>query len=130
MLAFNQSLNVKCNTLLRSLEVSGRDLHKSPPYVVDMKKLLSTTIKSPFFSEVVVIFSDVNDTWGPRELEGPLREMYGTREFKVSFCLEASDEVVTKKLRQLTLQTARAVELGCYDFLPSPPLVFSHTLAD
>ena len=129
MLAFNQSLNVKCNTLLRSLEVSGRDLHKSPPYVVNMKKLLST-IKSSFFSEVVVIFSDVNDTWGPRELEGPLREMYGTREFKVSFCLEASDEVVTKKLRQLTSQTARAVESGCYDFLPSPPLVFSYTLAD
>ena len=30
-------------------------------------------------------------------------------------------------LRQLTLETKKAVALGRYDFLPCPPLVFSRT---
>ena len=128
LLANNESLNASHNTALQRLEVFGRDICDSPPHARTLIELLST-ITSPAFSEVVVLFIGNENTLRVRELEEKLREMYEVRKLQVSFCMLAPDHLVEEKLRQLALETAEVVQSGCYSFLPSPPSVFSHTLS-
>ena len=92
-----------------------------------IKELLST-IKSPAFSEIVVVFSEqgVYWTWGlPLTL---FREMYEIKEFRLAFCLEAPEESRVQDVRQLASRTRVEVAKGTFDFLPSPPSVFSRTV--
>ena len=44
------------------------------------------------------------------------------------FCLEAVETSRAEGHRDLALVTKEAVTAGLYDFLPSPPLVFSRTI--
>jgi hypothetical protein len=77
------------------------------------------------FSEVVVLFDELDVRWPSRDLNEVLREMYKIKRFRVAFRLETLGELGTPSLHQLTLDTRAAVARGAYDFLPSPPLVFS-----
>ena len=97
-------------------------------FVLDMERFLSTIV-SPVFSEIVIVFSEL-DVFRARPLEPILRELYRTKEFRVAFCLETLEELRAESLRKLTLDTGAAVRAGLYDFLPCPPLVFSRTMAD
>jgi hypothetical protein len=56
-----------------------------------------------------------------------LHEMYDIKKFRVAFCLQALEKFMAQGLHELTLNTKRAAELGVYNFLPCPPLVFART---
>jgi hypothetical protein len=92
-----------------------------------MERLLSTII-SPVFSEIVIIFSGSDVYRPPETLASVIREFCGTRELRVAFCLETSKESEVEGLRKLTLETERTAAAGLYDFLPCPPLVFSRAV--
>ena len=124
---FPESLDLSCNTVLRSLEVLGSLVAKSPEHARTFREFLST-IASPAFSEVVVVFHELDVRWPPRGLNEGLREMYKIKRFRVAFCLEALEELRVPNLHQLTLDTRAAAEGGAYDFLPSSPLVFFRTV--
>jgi len=92
------------------------------PYLV--KDLLST-ITSPVFSEIVVVFSTKGLYHSPRGFASTLHEMYRIRQFKAAFCLETLGGSTVGDLHALVLKTRAAVVEGTYDFLPCPPSVFS-----
>lgn len=127
LLVLSQRLNLSCNTALRSLEVSGSFIVESPKHARTIRELLST-ITSPAFSEVIIVFYEPDVRWPPRGLNEVLREMYKVKGFRVGFCLKTLDELRVPSLHQLTLDTRAAVVRGTYDFLPFPPSVFSRTV--
>ena len=123
--AYPQSFDFSCNTALQSLEVL---LHPivSPlqKYTRTIKELLSTII-SPAFSEIVVVFSE-RQVYDPSDsLTQVLHEIYEIKKFRLAFCLEALEELRAPSLHHLTLRTRAAAAAGTYDFLPCPPSVFS-----
>jgi len=77
------------------------------------------------FSEIVVIFSEQERTQPPRGLVGALREIYKIRKFRLAFYLETTEQIRVANFRALRVATHREVEKGSYNFLPSPPVVFS-----
>ena len=90
-----------------------------------MERLLST-ITSLAFSEIVVSLAP----WGIHRvgpLEPALRELYRTKEFTVTFCLEISNWTGLEEDR-LILGMKKTFGTGLYDFLPCPPLVFSRAV--
>lgn len=119
-----QPLDLSCNTILRSLEVKVSLIAESSKHARTIRDLLST-ITSPAFSEVVVVFCEMDVRWPPRGLNEVLREMYKIKRFRVAFCLETQEELRAQGLHQLSVGTGATVAGGAYDFLPSPPLVFS-----
>jgi len=96
-----------------------------------------STIKSPVFSEVVVVYRDY-DIHGlpsaaitagtPRSyyvLFAALREMNNVRPFHMVLCADVWDRVVVDAVRALEQAvTAERVKVGFGDF-PSEPLVIS-----
>jgi len=96
-------------------------------HVVETVGRFLSTIDSPAFSELVVVFSEVYARRPPRGLGQVLRGLYRIKSFRLAFCLETLEEFVEPALRQLTLETKAAVASGMYDFLPCPPLVFART---
>ena len=58
-----------------------------------------------------------------------IRYFYELKEFKVAFCLEASERSRVEELHALKVDTEKAVAAGLYDFLPCPSLVFSRAAA-
>ena len=102
-------------------------VHTSPSFAHPVKRRLST-ITSPVFAEIVVVFSAREVHYPPRVVASILREMYEIKEFKVAFCLEAPEELRTSKSHCLALEIRDAVVAGAYDFLPCPPVVFSRTV--
>lgn len=119
-----QPLDLSCNTVLRSLEVKGSLIAESSKHARTIRDLLST-ITSPAFSEVVVVFYELDVRWPPRGLNEVLREMYKIKRFRVAFCLETQEELRAQGLHRLTMDTGAAAAGGAYEFLPSPPSVFS-----
>lgn len=125
-----QDSDLSSVTTLRSIEVR---IPPGRPKVLQaslckVKQILST-IASPVFSEVVIILRQL-DIPGTEPLAAVLRELYGVKEFRVAFCLEIVEELRVKDQRTLTLEMRNAVRTGLYDFLPSPPLVFSRHIAE
>jgi len=110
------------NTVLRSLEVQASSA------IRPILEGLLSTIASPVFSEIVVVFSADDVCWPPCGLAEMLHEMYEIREFRVAFCLEA-EEIRASNLRTLKSATQADVANGSYDFLPGPPVIFSRNLA-
>ena len=109
-------------TALRSLEISGPSLLYANQAFY--------TITSPVFSEVVVIFSGRETDSRSSDVSYRLRDLYRIREFSVRFFLEAFGSpaaIRDESQRKLTLETEEAVAKGLYDFLPSPPLIFTRT---
>ena len=87
-----------------------------------------SSIVSPVFSEIVFVFAD--DIYHPPEvLASVIRDFYGIKEFRMAFCLEASERSRAEELHALRVDTEKAAAAGLYDFLPCPPLVFSRTVA-
>ena len=95
-------------------------------YIHAIKTLLST-ITSPEFSEVVVIFPEGGFRRVPERLVSVLREMYEIKKFRVAFCLELAERRMPYAHR-LTLEVEEGVAAGIYDFLPCPPSVFFRTM--
>lgn len=127
--AFHQLCDLSRNTALRSLELMGSLISNSPKHartIKEVKQLLST-ITSPTFSEIVVVFSESDAHWMPRGLGEALRDMHDIKKFRVAFCLETLGGFMAPSLRELTLETKRTTALGTYDFLPCPPVVFART---
>lgn len=124
---FPQDFNFSCNTALRSLEFQGLTMSWSRTYARTIKELLST-ITSPAFSEIVVVFPRMETPWPPPVLVEALREMCVIKEFRVAFCLETSEMLGAPGLHHMTLETMAAAAGGTFDFLPCPPLVFSRTV--
>ena len=89
---------------------------------------LFSTIVSPEFSELVVVFSEGEAHCPSGDLACALREMHEIKEFRVLFCLETLEELRVSSLHRLTLQARAATVAGAYNFLPRPPLVFSRTV--
>jgi hypothetical protein len=59
-----------------------------------------------------------------------LREIHGIRQFRLAFCLETTERFMSDGyLRALVRRTQADVMEGFYDFLPSPPVVFSRAPA-
>ena len=82
------------------------------------------------FFEVVVIFSGRETDSRSSDVGYRLRDLYRIREFSVRFCLEAFGTPAAARdesQRKLTLETEEAVAEGRFDFLPSPPLIFTRT---
>jgi len=113
------------NTVLRTIEFPmPPTLDPSRGYTRRIELLLSA-VTSPAFSEIVIIFSG-GDVYRPsKTLASIVRGFCKIKEFKVAFCLETLGDSGAENLRRLTLETGRAAEIGLYDFLPRPPLVFS-----
>ena len=124
---FRQRFTLSANTSLRSLEVLG-SLIADPPKNAPVIRDLLSTIKSPVFSDLIVVFSEFEVRWPLRGLDEVLREMHKVKKFRAEFCLETFEELRVPNLRKLTLDTRTAVARGAYDFLPSPPFVFSRTM--
>lgn len=120
--AHPQDLTLSCCTTLQSIEVPIQPLG-------DQTKRLLSTITSPAFSEIVIVFSerDVNRTL--KALPRIMRELYEVKECRAAFCLESLEENRGAMLHTMTLETEAAVAAGLYDFLPCPPSVFSRTIA-
>jgi len=91
-------------------------------------KELFSTIVSPVFSELVVVFSEGEAHCPSGDLACALREMHTIKGFRVAFCLEVLEELRVLGLHRLTLETRAATVAGTYDFLPCPPLVFSRAV--
>ena len=123
---FPQHFNFSCNTTLRSLEVQLVSIITRQS-TNRLSKLLPT-IKSPTFSEIVVVFSEMDVYMPSQELARALRQLYEIKEFRVAFCLETLDGLRAQGLRQLQRNTNGVVKGGIFDFLPCPPLVFSRTV--
>ena len=119
--------HLSCNTVLRTLEI--RSSHLFQEYRSTLKKLLST-ITSPVFSEVVIIFAGEDVSRPPLGMAGLLREMYEIKEFRLVYCLEALESSRELNLRELTIATQREVADGSFDFLPCPPLVLSRAVTE
>jgi hypothetical protein len=77
------------------------------------------------FSEIVVVFSELDVRWPPKGLDKALRDMYELKDFRVAFCLETTSG--EPNLHELTFEMERMIARGSYHFLPCPPLVFSRT---
>ena len=100
--------------------------NSSQSFARETERLLSA-ITTPVFSEVVIIFTG-GDVYCPSGSLAPVtREIRGTKEFRVAFCLETSEKSRAESLRKLTLETERAVAVGVYHFLPRPPLAPSRS---
>ena len=95
----------------------------------EMEQLLSS-VMSPVFSEIVIILSERDVYQNPELVASVMREFRVTKHWRIVFCLEMSERFRADKLRRLALGTERAVAVGVYDFLPSPPLVFSRTVVN
>ena len=93
-----------------------------------MRKFVST-ITSPLFSEIVIVFSEQEVLSPPLGLARWLSKVYKVKEFRLAFCLEAAERTRAVYLRSLRLATQLEVDTGFYNFLPHPPVVFSRTLA-
>lgn len=121
-----QNFNLSRNTVLQSLEVRA----SYPPRGrgPTLKELLST-IASPVFSEIVIVFSEEEVCWPPWGLAKVLREVHEVRGFRLAFCLEIDERLKAANLRALKISTQAEVARGHYDFLPCPPLVFFRHLA-
>ncbi|KAF9783246.1 hypothetical protein BJ322DRAFT_1069790 [Thelephora terrestris] len=117
-----QNFNLSSSTALRSIEMPILSLFFS-------KQVLST-ITSPMFYELVVIFPGGEVGRPSGTLVCVLRELYEVREFSVAFCLEALQMSRAEDLRKVKLEAEVAVEAGLYDFLPRPPLVFFQKVAN
>lgn len=122
----SQGLNLSRNTALRSLEVRASPHLRE--YGSTLEELLST-IASPVFSEIVIVFSEDEVRWLPPGLDNALHKMYKIRKFRVAFCLETIERLEALNLRLLMSE----VEVGAFkdslNFLPCPPSVFSRTQA-
>jgi hypothetical protein len=117
-----QDFNLSSSTALRSIEI--------PVVWLFFSKQVLSTITSPTFSELVVIFP-VDEAGRPSgTMVRVLRDLYEVREFSVAFCLEASQMSRAEDLRKVKLEAEVAVEAGLYDFLPRPPLVFFQKVAN
>ena len=100
--------------------------NSSQSFARETERLLSA-ITTPVFSEVVIIFTG-GDVYCPSgSLPPVIREICGTKEFRVAFCLETSEKSRTESLRKLTLETEKAAAAGVYHFLPRPPLAPSRS---
>ena len=126
MPAFPQHLDFSRHTAFRCLEVRLYPVSGSWGYIHAIKTLLST-IASPEFSEVVVLFPEGGIHWATERLVSVLREMYEIKRFRVSFCLELAERRMPYAHR-LTLEVEAGVVAGIYDFLPCPPSVFFRTM--
>ena len=114
------------NTLLRSLEIP-LDFAFPPSDRYDRTIKALSTIKSPVFSEVVIVFSEVG-CW-QKPLAEVLREMYMIRQFRVVFCLQTLEKLRTPALQRLISNTEKAMAEGIYDFLTCPPVVCSRPVS-
>ena len=96
--------------------------------LIYVSKALST-ITSPVFFELTIIFSENEVDFSSEILARAIRELYGIKEFHVAFCLESLENSKADLQRKLAEETEGAVAAGLYDFLPRPPLVVSRTVA-
>jgi hypothetical protein len=127
--AYPQQFDLSCSTALRSIEVSASAITTpSQVYSRTVKELLST-ITSPVFSEIVVVFSERDVNFSSWRLAWVLHGMYRVREFRAAFCLETLEELRAENFHMLMSGTRAAVTEGTYHFLPCPPSVFSRTEA-
>ena len=115
---------MSCNTALRAIEVPAPLIFF---YFNRETEQVLSSIVSPVFSEIVIIFSETDMYQTPEFVASVMREFLVTKHWKMAFCLEMSERSRAENLRRFTLGTERAVAAGVYDFLPSPPLVFSRT---
>jgi len=122
----SQGFDLSRNTALRSLEL--RASPHLPEYGNTLKELLPT-IKSPVFSEIVVVFSEEDVRWLPPVVTNVLLEMYKIRKFRVAFCLETIERFEAYSSRLLMSEIEGGAFKGSLDFLPCPPSVFSRTQA-
>ncbi|KAF9783265.1 hypothetical protein BJ322DRAFT_143843 [Thelephora terrestris] len=110
--------NLSSSTALRSIEVSVDSLAR-------LEHLFST-ITSPVFSELVVIFPlfpavETQRTMWAESLVGWVRGLYEVRACSVVFCYDGPE--TSAHAREMRLMTRRGAEAGLYDFLPRPPSV-------
>jgi len=113
------------NTVLRTLEVRGSHLFQKCGRT--LKKLLST-ITSPVFNEVVIVFAGEDVYCPPLGIAGVLREMYEIKKFHLVYRLEDLESSRESNLRELVVVTQKEVASGSFDFLPCPPLVVSRAV--
>ena len=126
MQVYSQAIDLRSNTTLRSTEVQ-RPVDISPEFTRKVKWPLSSIV-SPTFSEIVFVFGD-DICHPPEALASVIRSFYEMKEFKVAFCLEASERSGVEELHAMKVDTEKAVAAGLYDSLPCPSLVFSRTAA-
>lgn len=114
-------------TVLRSLEIPS---HSFPPLASNCAYMIRalSTITSPVFSEIVVVFENGGRWQG--ELADVLAEMYNVKQFRVRFCLQAPERSRADFLPRLASYTRAEIAEGTYDFLPCPPLIFSRPVSN
>ena len=116
-----QDLDLSHLHSLQSLEVTVSSVsraHRDAPYLL---RDIVSTIKSPVFSEIILVFQRA-DLCRPYHIPFDMfRQMYSEKKFRLVFCLE-----VSKKYRNLGLQVMRQrmkweIAERRLDFLASPP---------
>ena len=106
---------------LRSFEVTASSMSQARKDAPDLLRDIISTIQSPMFSEVILVFQRA-DLYRPYYILFEMfRQMHSKRKFRLVFCLE-----VSKKHMDLGLQVMRQrmeYELAerRLDFLESPP---------
>ena len=92
--------------VLRTLEVQPSNFTRQPFRILEA---VLPTITSPVFSEVVIIFSDKEVCWLLWSLSRVLRGVHEVKKFRLSFCLETTEDVKDENLQALRLATQAGV---------------------
>ena len=106
---------------LRSLEVTASSVSYGSRLDPDLLRDIISTIKSPVFSEVVLVFQRP-DLYRPYSISfEPFREVHSRRKFRLVFCLEVSKRHRDFGLQVMQHRIVYEMAQRRLGFLESPP---------
>jgi len=126
-----RNLDLSKSRSLRSLEIPAKSVSVYSFVLLTLKVIL-LTIRSPVFSEVVIVLEggSIDETClSQRTLFRFVQGMHDVKPFRLVFCLEIwegdRDETAELLRRYIDAEAAK----GGLDFLPSPPTIVFNTRA-
>lgn len=127
-----QVFDLSKNRSLRSLEISLKDIPQCPDLALIFLMDILSTITSPVFSDLVIIFEDKAARYVHllyHTLFSMVRRMYEVRPFRLVFRLEIRGGDHEETARMLKECIDAQVVRGELWFLPCPPVILSSTRA-
>ena len=105
---------------LRSLEVTASSMSQASG-APDLLRDIVSTIKSPLFSEVILVFQRP-DLYRPYYIPFEVfRQMHSRRKFRLIFCLEVAKRYRNSGLRVMRQRMEYELAGKRLDFLETPP---------
>lgn len=106
---------------LRSLEITASSMSKAFQEATHLVHDIFSTIKSPVFSEIILVFQRP-DLCRPYYVPFDMfRQMHSERKFRLVFCLEVAKRYKDAALQVMLQRMESEVTQRKLDFLESPP---------